>query len=100
MSVDPAHSLADAFDLGTALFHGKTGDPYPIEEKLAIHEVNIQKEIKRHWRENSPFMITGLRTTRNNHLEAQEISHLPPKEKLRAIVEAKQVPRRKTDDRM
>ena len=29
MSVDPAHSLADAFDLETGLFHGKTGDPYP-----------------------------------------------------------------------
>ena len=29
MSVDPAHSLADAFDLETSLFHGKTGDPLP-----------------------------------------------------------------------
>src|SRR3989442_11794497 len=28
MSVDPAHSLADSFDLETSLFHGKTGDPY------------------------------------------------------------------------
>ena len=27
MSVDPAHSLADSFDLETGLFHGKTGDP-------------------------------------------------------------------------
>src|SRR5579885_115816 len=49
MSVDPAHSLADEFDLGTDLFHGKTGDPYPIDERLAIHEVNIQKEQQRHW---------------------------------------------------
>src|SRR5450759_612023 len=48
MSVDPAHSLADAFDLETNLFHEKTGDPYIIDEKLSIHEVNIQKEIKRH----------------------------------------------------
>ena len=37
MSVDPAHSLADAFDLEVSLFHGKTGDPYPINERLAIH---------------------------------------------------------------
>ena len=49
MSVDPAHSLADAFDLGEALFNGKTGDPYEIDAQLSIHEVNIQKEIKRHW---------------------------------------------------
>ena len=33
MSVDPAHSLADSFDLETSLFHGKTGDPYPIDEQ-------------------------------------------------------------------
>ena len=31
MSVDPAHSLGDSFDLETSLFHGKTGDPCPIE---------------------------------------------------------------------
>ena len=48
MSVDPAHSLADAFDLETDLFHGATGDPHEIQKNLAIHEVNIQKEIKRH----------------------------------------------------
>ncbi len=42
MSVDPAHSLADAFDLGTELFHGQTSDPYRINERLSIHEVNIQ----------------------------------------------------------
>src|ERR1039457_1336782 len=47
MSVDPAHSLADAFDFETTLFHEKTGDPYTIDGKLSIHEVNIQKEIDR-----------------------------------------------------
>src|SRR3974377_2110628 len=47
MSVDPAHSLAAAFYLETDLFHGKTSDPFPIDSHLAIHEVNIQKEIKR-----------------------------------------------------
>src|SRR5438128_3579947 len=63
MSVDPAHSLADSFDLGTELFHGKTGDPYQINPKLSIHEVNIQREIKRHWREISTYVISVLRTT-------------------------------------
>src|SRR5580765_8504101 len=28
MSVDPAHSLADSFDLETGLFNPKTADPY------------------------------------------------------------------------
>jgi arsenite-transporting ATPase len=86
MSVDPAHSLADAFDLETELFHNKTGDPYPIDEHLAIHEVNIQKEIKRHWREISSYVISVLRTTGINDVEAEELAILPGMEELSAMM--------------
>src|SRR2546427_8776939 len=58
MSVDPAHSLADSFDLETSLFHAKTGDPYTINDRLSIHEVNIQAEIKPHWRQISSYAIS------------------------------------------
>ena len=86
MSVDPAHSLADAFDLETNLFHEKTGDPYIIDEKLSIHEVNIQKEIKRHWREISSYVISVLRTTGINDVEAEELAILPGMEELSALM--------------
>ena len=86
MSVDPAHSLADAFDLESALFHSKTGDPYPIHEHLAIHEVNIQKEIKRHWREISAYVISVLRTTGISDVEAEELAILPGMEELSALM--------------
>src|SRR5947209_15337500 len=86
MSVDPAHSLADSFDLETNLFHEKTGDPYPIDERLSIHEVNIQKEIKRHWREISSYVISVLRTTGINDVEAEELAILPGMEELSAMM--------------
>jgi arsenite-transporting ATPase len=86
MSVDPAHSLADAFDIETTLFHAKTGDPYSIDKKLAIHEVNIQKEIKRHWREISAYVISVLRTTGINDVEAEELAILPGMEELSALM--------------
>src|SRR5256885_1206313 len=86
MSVDPAHSLADSFDIGSDLFHGKTGDPYPIDEKLAIHEVNIQKEINRHWREISSYVISVLRTTGISDVEAEELAILPGMEELSAMM--------------
>jgi arsenite/tail-anchored protein-transporting ATPase len=86
MSVDPAHSLADAFELETDLFHGKTGDPYSINERLAIHEVNIQKEIKRHWREISAYVISVLRTTGISDVEAEELAILPGMEELSAMM--------------
>jgi len=86
MSVDPAHSLADAFDLGTGLFHGQTGDPYAINDRLAIHEVNIQKEIKRHWKEISSYVVSVLRTTGISDVEAEELAILPGMEELSAMM--------------
>src|SRR3954452_19367232 len=86
MSVDPAHSLADSFDLESSLFHTKTGDPYAIHDKLAIQEINIQKEIKRHWREISAYVISVLRTTGISDVEAEELAILPGMEELSALM--------------
>jgi len=98
MSVDPAHSLADAFDLETDLFHGTTGDPYRINERLAIHEVNIQKEIKRHWREISTYVISVLRTTGISDVEAEELAILPGMEELSAMMYVNQFRRERRYD--
>src|SRR6202166_567542 len=86
MSVDPAHSLADAFDLDTGLFQEKTNDPYPIDSNLSIQEVNIQKEIKRHWREISTYVVSVLRTTGISDVEAEELAILPGMEELSAMM--------------
>ena len=98
MSVDPAHSLADAFDLETELFHGKAGDPYGIDERLAIHEVNIQKEIKRNWREISSYVTSVLRTTGIGDVEAEELAILPGMEELTAMMYVNQFRREGTYD--
>src|ERR1700738_2706985 len=86
MSVDPAHSLADAFDLDTGLFDARTGDPLPINDNLSIHEVNIQLEIKRHWREISAYVVSVLRTTGISDVEAKELAILPGMEELSAMM--------------
>jgi arsenite-transporting ATPase len=86
MSVDPAHSLADSFDLEADLFHGRTGDPLPIDDRLSIHEVNIQKEIKRNWREISSYVTSVLRTTGISDVEAEELAILPGMEELSAMM--------------
>jgi arsenite-transporting ATPase len=86
MSVDPAHSLADAFDLSIDLFHGQTADPLPIDDNLAIHEVNIQREIKRYWLEISAYVISVLRTTGISEVEAEELAILPGMEELSAMM--------------
>ncbi len=98
MSVDPAHSLADSFDLDGGLFHSKTGDPYSISKTLSIHEVNIQKEIKRHWREISAYVVSVLRTTGISDVEAEELAILPGMEELSAMMYVNQFRREQRYD--
>src|SRR6266567_7530858 len=98
MSVDPAHSLADAFDLETGLFDAKTSDPLRIDDNLSIHEVNIQQEIKRHWSEISSYVISVLRTTGISDVEAEELAILPGMEELSAMMYVNQYVREKRYD--
>jgi arsenite/tail-anchored protein-transporting ATPase len=98
MSVDPAHSLADSFDMESNLFHGSTGDPLRIDQNLDIHEVNIQKEIKRHWVEISSYVTSVLRTTGINDVEAEELAILPGMEELSAMMYVNQFYREQTYD--
>lgn len=86
MSIDPAHSLADSFDLVPDLFHGRTSDPYPVSDNLSLLEVNIQKEIKRHWRQISAYITSVLRTTGVSDVEAEELAILPGMEELSAMM--------------
>jgi arsenite-transporting ATPase len=98
MSIDPAHSLADSFDLDVDLFHVKTSDPFPINERLSIFELNIQKEVKRHWQEISSYVISVLRTTGINDVEAEELAILPGMEELSAMMYINQYRREKRYD--
>jgi len=86
MSVDPAHSLADSFDLGGQLFHGATGQPSKVAEGLWIQEVNIQKEIARHWQSISSYITSLLRTTGLGDVEAEEMAIFPGMEELSALM--------------
>src|SRR6202035_3901244 len=86
MSIDPAHSLGDSFDLESELFHAQTSDPLQITERLWILELNIQREIKRHWQEISSYVSSVLRTTGISGVEAEELAILPGMEELSAMM--------------
>jgi arsenite/tail-anchored protein-transporting ATPase len=98
MSIDPAHSLADSFDLETDLFHARTSDPLQIAERLWILELNIQKEIKRHWQEISSYVTSVLRTTGISGVEAEELAILPGMEELSAMMYINQYKRERRYD--
>lgn len=96
MSVDPAHSLADSFDVGEALFHGDTSEPLKIGERLFIQEVNINHELKRHWSAILGYITSVLRTTGLSGVEAEELAIFPGMEELSAMMYVNQY--RKGDD--
>jgi arsenite-transporting ATPase len=98
MSVDPAHSLSDAFDLETTLFQRSTSDPYTINNLLSIQEVNIQHEIRKHWHEISSYVISVLRTTGIKDVEAEELAILPGMEELSAMMYVNQYRREERYD--
>jgi arsenite/tail-anchored protein-transporting ATPase len=98
MSVDPAHSLGDAFDIGTDLFTRRTADPLTLRENLDIQEINIQKEIKRHWNEISTYIVSVLRTSGISGVEADELAILPGMEELSAMMYVNQYVRNKRYD--
>jgi arsenite-transporting ATPase len=95
MSVDPAHSLADSFDLETGLFDSKTAEPLKISDRLWIHEVNIQKEIKRDWHRIWSYISSLLRTSGLGEVEAEEMAIFPGMEELSALLYVNQWAREK-----
>src|SRR6516165_2891774 len=98
MSIDAAHSLGDSFDLDTDLFHVQTSDPLAINDRLSIMELNIQKEIKRHWKEISSYITAVLRTTGITGVEAEELAILPGMEELSAMMYINQYWRERSYD--
>jgi arsenite/tail-anchored protein-transporting ATPase len=86
MSVDPAHSLADSFDLENTLFHGATYDPVKVAEGLFLQEVNINRELKRHWKDISTYITSVLRTTGLSGVEAEEMAIFPGMEEISAMM--------------
>ncbi len=86
ISVDPAHSLADSFDLGGALFHANTSEPLPVAERLSIQEVNINHEIKHYWNDISTYLTAVLRTSGLKGVQAEEMAIFPGMEELSAMM--------------
>ncbi len=86
MSVDAAHSLADAFDLDVRLTDKNRGEPLAVEENLWIQEVDVTEEIERHWKEISGYITTLLAVTGVEEVLAEELAIFPGMEEVSALL--------------
>ena len=93
MSVDAAHSLADAFDIPGALTDKHGGNPVPVAENLWIQEVDVTEEIGRHWKDVSGYITTLLAVTGVEEVLAEELAIFPGMDELSALLYVNQYAR-------
>lgn len=86
ISLDPAHSLADSFDIDEETRLAAKGLPIKINENLSIQELDIQEELDRWWGEVAKFLEFLFHTTGLSDLVAQELAVLPGMEEVTGLL--------------
>ncbi|HPA45951.1 MAG TPA: TRC40/GET3/ArsA family transport-energizing ATPase [bacterium] len=86
MSLDPAHSLADAFDLERSLYDTARGDPVPVADRLWIQEINIQQELSRNWQEVHAYISSLLNVSGLEEVVSEEVAIFPGMEEISCLL--------------
>jgi arsenite-transporting ATPase len=86
MSLDPAHSLSDAFDLDRSLMDKNRGAPIAVGRSLWIQELDVYEEISRSWGEVYRYLSILLNTSGLEAILAEELAVLPGMEEISALL--------------
>jgi arsenite-transporting ATPase len=100
MSVDPAHSLSDAFDLEKRLMDHEAGKLVNISKNLWIQEVDVQEEISRHWDSVYAYVSALLNVSGLEQTLAEELAIFPGMEEVSSLLYVNQYVREKAFDVM
>lgn len=86
MSLDPAHSLSDAFDLDRSLMDKNRGQPIEAGYNLWVQELDVHEEINNYWSEVHGYISLLLNTSGIDDVLAEELAILPGMEELSALL--------------
>ncbi len=86
MSLDPAHSLSDAFDLDRSLMDKNRGQPIQAGDNLWVQELDVHEEISKHWSEVHSYLSLLLNTSGIDDVLAEELAILPGMEEINALL--------------
>ena len=86
MSVDPAHSLTDCFDLEKRLMDHEAGQLVSVAKNLWIQEVDVQEEISRHWRSVYGYVSALLNVSGLEQSLAEELAIFPGMEEVSSLL--------------
>jgi arsenite-transporting ATPase len=98
ISVDIAHSLADAFQREIDLHDHNRGKPVRIADNLWMQEVDIQEELEKHWGEVSKYLAALLGASGMANTLAEELAIIPGMEDVVSLLYINQYYREKTFD--
>jgi arsenite-transporting ATPase len=83
MSTDPAHSLADSFDL-------EIGEhATPLTENLWAEQIDAQNRLETNWREIQDYFVQVLNWAGVESIQAEELSVLPGIDEIFALIDVK-----------
>ncbi len=83
LSTDGAHSLADAFAVPIG------AEPTPVEERLFVQQVDVQRRFERSWDEIAGYLLTVLDAAGVDPITAEELTVIPGAEEVLALLEVR-----------
>lgn len=83
MSTDPAHSLADSFDLPL------TAHATEIAPNLWAEQIDAQERLEANWRDIQEFVISFLNWAGVDAIEAEELSVIPGLDEIFSLTDVK-----------
>lgn len=83
MSTDPAHSLADSFDLPLG------SEPTPVAPNLEAMQIDSQQRLEENWREIQQYAVDVLAWTGMSGIQAEELSVIPGLDELFSLADVK-----------
>ena len=83
MSTDPAHSLADAFEV-------VIGDtPAEITANLWAQQIDAQERLEENWREIQDYMVQVMNWAGTETIQAEELTVIPGIDEIFALIDVK-----------
>src|SRR5438132_1677250 len=83
MSTDPAHSLADSFDLELG------GAARQIAPNLWAEQIDAQERLEANWREIQEYMVSLMNWAGVDAIQAEELSVLPGLDEIFSLIDVK-----------
>jgi len=83
MSTDPAHSLADSFDV--EVFDQAT----PVAPNLWAEQIDSQRRLESNWREIQEYMIQLMNWSGIETIQAEELSVIPGLDEIFSLIDVK-----------